>query len=283
MIKISNIYDSFYASWSDLVSLRSSGFNHLWTIAPEIKYYCLVPLICYLFSKLNDFWFFGWLGSVFSVVYYEIHINDMYDHNGDIFLKTVHDLWIVISMFFAGSLMAMFYFNIEKRPHLLEKFKGAKTQGVISISCVFMFPYGFRIFSYMWQSENSKFFQSNVKVLSSVYWSFFVFLMLVGAPNYITNIFNISFLKKCGKYSFGMYLFHPACLQLVHCLYPFIPRCTKRDLKTDVEVLVAVVFLSYFVGYLFFNFIENNLINLANVLCKKVENIRLFSNKQDDI
>ena len=38
--------DLNYASWLNMVTLKETGSNPLWTVPPEIKFYALLPVIC---------------------------------------------------------------------------------------------------------------------------------------------------------------------------------------------------------------------------------------------
>lgn len=255
------------------------GFNHLWTIAPEIKYYILVPILCYIMSRFERYWLPAWFTIAILTFVYEINFNIINNYKGDKYLEFVHNLWCIISMFLSGSLMAMMYYNLENRDLLANLRNNQKIQQIISLTLVFMFLYGFRIFSWMWQDQNYEILEKYRFFISGIYWSIFVFLMLIGSPNYVTDLFSqSSFLKKCGKYSFGMYLLHPMCMNIVTSYTGWIwaKKAYDKNYITGIEKLGASILLSYFAGYLFFIIIEDNLIRFANKICKHVEQIHFF-------
>jgi len=126
-----------------------------------------------------------------------------------------------------------------------------------------MFFYGYRIFAANWRQYNSDVFERNKNIISGFYWSIFVFLMLIGSPNFLTDIFATNkVLKSFGKYSFGIYLLHPMFIRLVGDY--FFPL-------TDLERVFMVFAGSYFSGVIFFHTIEEFLTNSANKLCKFVD------------
>ena len=115
-------------------------------------------------------------------------------------------------------------------------------------------------------------FSSKDYVYSGFYWALFVFLMLIGGSNFITNMFSESkFLINCGKFSFGIYLLHPMCLAIIS---------ENIKLKSTAEHIILCVLFAYVVGYLFFTFIEVNLMLIANKLCQRIESTRFFEKKK---
>ena len=103
-------------------------------------------------------------------------------------------------------------------------------------------------------------------------WMLVLFMMLISKDN--TNLFKYYLLEKnlllcyIGKYSFGIYLFHPMCLMYVRAyLGPF---------KTQFDFIFYSVIASYFVGFLFFYLVENISMKFGNYLCSKLYLIEYF-------
>ena len=164
-------------------------------------------------------------------------------------------------MFLSGSYMTIGYYKLENS-EIMNSIKKRTPQLIISVCSIFMFLYGFRIFSDYWSTEHSQIFKDHKNIISGVYWSIFLFFMLIGHPNCLTNIFAESnILKNFGRYSFGIYLLHPA-FSIIRVYYK--PR-------TGIESLMVIFVFSYFGGVFFFYFIENHLINLAYKVCKIVD------------
>ena len=106
-----------------------------------------------------------------------------------------------------------------------------------------------------------------------IFWSLSLFMALLNteSKNMIVNCFNkCQFLKSCGKFSFGMYLLHPAAIQFVFT-FRFI-------VKLRLAVVLSVV-LSYIFGLIFYYVLEKHLIKLANYLCEKLDSL---SNKHSN-
>ena len=90
--------------------------------------------------------------------------------------------------------------------------------------------------------------------------------MLIYEPITFTNMFDSTMLKSVGKYSFGMYLLHMELRQLE----------LRSMFRTNTEFFLAFIFLSYICGVVFYYLVENPLMNLASMLCKKLNSHRLF-------
>ena len=104
----------FDTSWFSIVTLQSAGFTHLWTIAPEIKYYFFIPLFSYathLMSRVWYVWDILLLISIYSIENYKLfsYFNGMVNFNldrGYLFLTR-------FTVFYLGSLIAVFYFRLK--------------------------------------------------------------------------------------------------------------------------------------------------------------------------
>jgi peptidoglycan/LPS O-acetylase OafA/YrhL len=173
-----------------------------------------------------------------------------------------HSLKPRIVIFLSGSLMAtMFYLIDKKHAHIGDFFKHRYIQivlKILAILAIFNFVY---FFIPHINSGLSLYSHSN---LCGIFWSYFLFILLnISDQNFfIIKCFTESIVfKSCGKYSFGIYLFHPMCIKLLEF---------SVKTKTVFEKLVLIMLLSYLVGFLFFYLIENPLINVANLLCKKI-------------
>lgn len=173
----------------------------------------------------------------------------------------------MLPMFLFGSFMTIGYYKLQKSA-LKDLIKKPIPQLVISILSILMFIFGFRIFSYYWRNNNFELIQlflteEHKNVSSGFYWAIFLFLMLIGHPNYLTSIFAESnVLKNFGKYSFGIYLLHPMFIKIFTHSY---------HADTGIEPLILIIACSYVAGVLFFYVLEDFLINLAYKLCKIID------------
>ncbi len=86
-----------------------------------------------------------------------------------------------------------------------------------------------------------------------------------------SEIINLSILKKCGQYSFGIYLMHHDALVAAKYLN------SKNFMnKMGLEIIVLALFLSYGVGLGFYHLIEVPSMNMGNFVIKKISNINFF-------
>ena len=114
----------FGEKMTDIMLLRSTGPNHLWTIPAEIKYYIFIPIYCMVACLLGRF---SLLLSIFSLLltildqYYNIfHLstNDTGVHTVNTFNLKSH-----FAVFFLGSQVALSYYLIERNQFLIRIFK----------------------------------------------------------------------------------------------------------------------------------------------------------------
>ncbi|CAF1083144.1 unnamed protein product [Brachionus calyciflorus] len=99
--------------------------------------------------------------------------------------------------------------------------------------------------------------------------AFLLFLMLIGAPNPFTKLFSDNyFLTKMGQFSFGIYLWHPMCIQIV--------LNNSKLFTKEFDAILCVLGLSVLCGYLFYVFIEKPMMNLGNYFIQKVNSIDFY-------
>ena len=234
----------------------------MWTIAPEIKYYYLVPFISYFTIAFGKHWPIFWIISVTLAFLNQCYFNVFNVQASDGTLEMSFKLATWLPMFLSGSFMTIIYYKLEKS-EFMKIIKINHVQNGISVLSFAMFLYGYRLFAAHWNDQLPEVVQRNKNVVSGFYWSIFLFLMLIGSPNFLTNIFSSSkVLKSFGKYSFGIYLLHPMYIRLVHIYY--LP-------DTDLERILVIIASSYVSGLIFFHIIEDNLTNIANRICKFID------------
>ena len=64
-------------------------------------------------------------------------------------------------------------------------------------------------------SESLEITREEYSLKAALYWSIVMFTMIIGAPNFFTDLFNYKILKYVSRFSFGIYLLHP-CVSFMH-------------------------------------------------------------------
>lgn len=260
--------DYFYPSWLDLVTLQSSGRSHLWTIAPELKYYLFIPVLCLITNKFGRFKALFLLSCLTWSVYNEkYNVFNLKPSDFDSF-KSHLSFKTRFSVFLYGSIAAIALNIVETSSSIFHYLKHKPCQIIINFLSIGIVFYGLRFKNLFYDDSfhNSTHFET----ISARIWSLVIFLMVIGHPNTLTRQFSRSeFLKSAGKYSFGIYLLHPI---------PIVLRTNPQFYtRTQTEFLIVIVLISYASGYLFFNFVENNLIIMADFVCLKVKSLKYFN------
>ncbi len=95
----------------------------------------------------------------------------------------------------------------------------------------------------------------------SMIWSFALLVLIISSPNCVTTFLNENYwLKTSGKYSFGIYLHH---------FWPF--ALTKVfDFKYSFQYTLIIVPTCYFIGMLFYYLVENQLMKISRIVCRRI-------------
>jgi len=233
-LRFIGMYASNTNSWLSMISLQSTGFTHLWTIAPEIKYYFFIPLFVLItvkvFNKYRLAWLILTILSCFCIEYFNLFMQITKDFE----LPEGHVFTTRFTVFFLGSILALIYDDIYKKEKLI----------------LFLNRFKFII-----------------GILSSL---MYIKILKYGSGSYNHHLneyecfFKAGFHLFAGKFSFGIYLFHPMCLIEVN-------RYFSGYFVYKSEKLVFAFIVSFLTGALFFYLIEQPLIKLAKKLCLKLD------------
>ena len=161
---------------------------------------------------------------------------------------------------FKGSLLAILFLKCESHPMVLKFNKMPLYNALIGYVMFILYYLGLRcsspvLISPMVISEN----------VYPYYWTVFMFLMLLFAPNRFTQVFTMRMLTNFGKYSYGAYLMHTYAIVLI----------TERKSISNsyLEQMFFMLVISYFLGKIFYCLIDLPLIKLANKTCSLVTGI----------
>ena len=170
-------------------------------------------------------------------------------------------LFYSFQIFLTGSLFGLIFYRLNNSNYEFVVFK--RIRFLLNYVSLIMFLYGLKRCSGMFKKDD---FPCTLKF--SIYWSFFMFLILLQDRGFIKDLFNFSFLKKCGHYSFGIYLLHIETFALANFI-----RNNGFMNQSAIELIILVIVICYAYGAIFFHFIENPAMNMGNLIIKKVKNI----------
>jgi len=271
-----NLY--YYTSWTDLISLNYTGKNHLWTIPPEVIYYFVLPIVPILYKNITLK--FKLLLIITLILISHFFSLTFLNEESNLIIKFLSKNRFIISLpvFIQGTTLAL-VFEFGKSGKLLRYISNVLPNCKINhIS-----------FSNVMPKINNKTLYNTVTLVlivlafySSLYhrislnkqhipgywWSLVLWTMLISEDNNKKNIIKYYFLEKnylfkwFGKFSFGIYLFHPMCI--------FFEEYHKNVLKNYANRYFFIVSFTFIIGLIFFYIVENNFIYLANLLIKKL-------------
>ena len=154
--------------------------------------------------------------------------------------------------------MAILYYYFEKHSLYGICKSNRLIQYFISFLTIIVILFGVRYFSPFFNKHLSSLKHT---FLAGVCWSLSIILLLLGSANFMTQFLShCQFLRYCGRFSFGIYLFNPMIL------YYFV----DVKLSTEFERLFIISICSFITGFLFYYLVENNLMMMAEFLIKKI-------------
>ena len=277
--------DGSYAPWINLVLLQHTGSNHLWTVAVEARYYFFIPLFCFIFSRFKRFSNFLLIGSILlSALFLFLTVQLSRDELEYYFFLSK------FPVFFLGSVVSVVYFRFQVRVRLssaaqsLPDGKPATTSSrsmrlslksvidtqqfkfIMGLVFLFLFGYGFRVFSAI--NDGTGRYSQDLNVVG--FHMVFLFLSVVlGTPNFVTKAFSENYLfMLAGKFSLGIYLFHPHCM-LVKVFY--YDELTKSGVSfTGLEMGLCTLLLAYLIGFGFYFLVENPSMRLCSIAVDRI-------------
>ena len=259
-----------YDSWFNMISLKNTGRNHLWTCIPEMKYYLFIPfltLIVYKTQKVIIIW----------IALYII-ISAYIEHNNWINLKCVHIPWpngislrYSIRIFLNGSVLALIFYKYKQ-------FKNKKIvtsrslEFLVTIALTIMFIYGLMLTTASYMGQDIVYF---CHYKYSIYWACFIILLLLHPKSLFSFIINLLIFKNFGKFSFGIYLLHFEALNVIYLIE------NTKIMEYRPVVMIIQLFSAFLFGKIFFYLIENPLMNLGNLIIRHLpeqsnDNIHVF-------
>ena len=140
----SKTYGYSYASWYNLITLKKTGANHLWTVLPEVKYYLFIPIFTFITYKLQKL-FVLWI-SIIIIIMFWVEVFDIYGLKCWVIpWPRGENLLYVFQLFFNGSLLGLIYYKINNSTYEFNQLK--KLRFLLSYLTFFYFLFGLKLAS----------------------------------------------------------------------------------------------------------------------------------------
>ena len=258
------------SSWYTLITLGPAAGSQLWTIAPEVKYYFFIPFYAYFTSLMNKnmflkcTWFLANTFFLFVVEYYRLF--NQFNSKG-LFIRREYEFLTRFTTFYLGSFLAFIVLNVQETEVYKTYEDKTRFRVIMGTLSMLMFLYGSFLFSLTLTptlKEGVHFFPS------SVYWACFLLLFVLSKENFFTGYFNGRFLYYCGKFSFGIYLYHMGFISFFYKNY-------NKKVKLKFEIVLYSFIGTFIAGCLFYYLIEKPLMNLGNKICNFISHMKIFN------
>lgn len=249
-----------------LFTLKDGSGSHLWTIAPEIKYYFFIPIFVFFSQLMNRnnvlkiFWLIGVITSLFIAEHFKLLVQLDSSNN---FTRHESELLTRFSTFFLGSILGLIMNTIDGFEYIKKLTEHNLIKFVLALASFIMYLIGMVKYSAFF---NSTLNQNRDLFSTSLYWSIFFLMFVVSGRNLFTDIFKIRLLRLLGKFSFGFYLYHMGVIDYVNENY-------KLTFSLESLFVLSAFVGSFSAGYLFYYILEKNLMNIANFICNNLTNI----------
>ena len=253
-----------YETWFDLVTLQRVGRNHLMTILVEIRYYFFIPIFAFITYKIQRFfiiWIPLWILINVSILKFNaLGLKDFLFQYRNEYSYLPH-LFLIL---FNGSLLSFVYYKVENSKLDYSRFK--RCRFIFRYICIFMILYGAKQGTSHYGKD-----PLGVHYKWSIYWSLFMFVLLLEGNSNMAEILNLKMFKQCGTYSFGIYLMHHEGFALAKYL-------NEKNFmnETGIEIIALALIISYIFGMLFYHIVEIPSQNFGNFLIRR---LTLFKNK----
>lgn len=253
-------YFKYESSFLEMITLGNPGFNHLWTIPSEIRYYFVIPLFCLIVYFLKQYRVYI-LALCIAWTIYDQFFNffDLTVDQIDFDYKDSHRLYPHFAVFLLGSEVALAYHIVTKNESIMRWIRHPRVQLALDASSLLIAIFGL---AHNWSLylEGSDF---ACRSRAALYWSSALFFTLLGeTPNTIASYFASSrTLKSIGKFSFSFYLLHIAIGRYI----------TTFSSLSELTIQALAFICSFIVSFFTFYLIENPLIRFANFLCKSLD------------
>ena len=160
-----------FSTWYNLVTLKNTGKNHLWTVPPEAKLCLFIPLFS-LFSYKLKIYFIIWASCIIIFLY----LSEVYNINGLKCTKITHqegeNLQRVFQIFLTGSLVGVIYYEIQNCSLEFKIFNKLKFLLAYINPIMFILELRSGIKSY-----NP---DDNCYIMFGIYWAFYILFLLLG-------------------------------------------------------------------------------------------------------
>ena len=161
--------------------------------------------------------------------------------------------------------MGFFYVYLEKElSHALHFIRSsALIQLALNVITLCLVVYAFRAYELVHNGAYDAFFKP------AFFWMCTLLLLLLSTNkwSYARQFFNNKFMCRCGMYSFGIYLWHMVAIKQVKRIDAY--KFTLVSFRNAYEYFFAIFLISYFIGFLFYVFVEQNMIKCATFVCNR--------------
>jgi peptidoglycan/LPS O-acetylase OafA/YrhL len=182
--------------------LLTTGYEHLWTISVEIKYYILLPLVAFLLSALAQKGMRILISTViifltgYGLLYEQIASTVAIHHLGNEL-----SIWLYLPAFVIGSCAS--FWSLPQKNTIILKYKNGIILLLGLLLCLSL-PLSYHVFV---EKNAYTIFYYLLMVFYSIIWSTGIYLIATLGTT-LHSLLENKILRTIGKVSFSAYLWH---------------------------------------------------------------------------
>lgn len=176
-----------------MITLHHTAGSHLWTVAPEVKYYFFIPVYAFFTSKMNKRTISKWIWILMEVIFLffveYFNLINKFDSSGN-YTRPAHEFLTRFTTFFLGSYVASIVLIAQDMDLYRVNAEKNCFRNIFGIFSMLVYLYGMILFSATITPslrEGIHFFPT------SLYWTFFILMFIMGKDNFFSRIFNGNF------------------------------------------------------------------------------------------
>lgn len=229
-----------------------------WAIYVEMRYYLVIPILVYLFAKIESLFkkYLLMLGLTFVFLFYHYYLNFLVDDPRGFRRWDIDDFSFAknivfinyLPIFAIGSFMAIIVYHLKKNEYNFSKYPFLKGLVILFISVIHAAAIYYRCLNKGETFWNLPF--SNLNIIFCL--GYVILLMYLNGDNFMTRFYEHPIVSFMGEISYPAYLFHTIIREFMFKYFEW-----EKKFQDLFSCFIFTIVLSYIIHIS----IENTFIN----------------------
>ncbi len=233
-----NIFKNlFFLNNYGFSGIQISNIGIAWSVAIEEQFYIFWPILFLFLNNKRTLSFFTlmvFIGSTIFIILYPI--NSYFHTFGN------------LNYLMAGCFGALFYF---KNDEVFRKSKWMKTNNIFFVSLLAILMISLTPFSQL-------IYYFSLIGLPFIY-LYLVILLVLQSENQ-----KPSLISNLGKYTYGMYLYHPIIIIFVKIIFDLMGIDYQRNIITNLILAIVSLIVTIFISFVSYEYFEKHILKFKD-------------------